>query len=389
MSISALSHRMKFVVLMCLLCLLGSFSPNDEKEPNRLVNGEVLLPFFSQLDSISAHSTKVSVVHIGDSHIQADIFTGEVRKNLQACFGNAGRGFVFPYRIVNSGGALDVRFTHTGTWQYCSILRNYATCDIGASGFTATASPNSSFSINVIDRAETDARFTKLTLLNKYGGFSPLDATGFFTSVTKNKKTTICFDEPQEALSFQFSEQRDTLPELQGIVLENSNPGVLYHAMGVNGSTVSQYLRSVHFEQQIQELNASIVIVSFGTNDCYMSSRSFCVSCVKENYRKLIKRLRVNNEGLPILITTPPDHFYRRKYDNTNVAKLVNALIELAEEEQVAVWDLYGSMGGSRSILEWYKNGEARGDLIHFNQEGYRKQGKMLYEALISHYEQR
>ncbi|MFT6111916.1 MAG: lysophospholipase L1-like esterase [Bacteroidia bacterium] len=389
MTVSTISHRINVLVLMCFLFLLGSFSQNDETVNEQLLNSEVLFPFFLQLDAISEQDKKVAIVHIGDSHIQADFLTGEVRRRLQACFGNAGRGFVFPYRIANSGGALDVRFTHTGTWQYCSILREYASHDMGAAGFTVTASPSSSFSIDVASRADSDARFTKVTFLDKCGSFSPSDVIGLFTQAKENTHTTICFDQQQERLSFKPTYEKDTTPELQGIVLENNNPGVLYHAMGINGSTVSQYLRSENFEQQIKELNARLVIISFGTNDCYLPSKNFCVSCVKEDYRKLIQRLRKSNDGLPILITTPPDHFYRRKYANKNVATLVDALKELAVEEQVAVWDLYGSMGGSRSILEWHKDGEARGDLIHFTQEGYRKQGKMLYDALMSHYEQR
>jgi hypothetical protein len=138
MTVSTISHRINVLVLMCFLFLLGSFSQNDETVNEQLLNSEVLFPFFLQLDAISEQDKKVAIVHIGDSHIQADFLTGEVRRRLQACFGNAGRGFVFPYRIANSGGALDVRFTHTGTWQYCSILREYASHDMGAAGFTVT-----------------------------------------------------------------------------------------------------------------------------------------------------------------------------------------------------------------------------------------------------------
>ena len=78
-----------------------------------------------------------------------------------------------------------------------------------------------------------------------------------------------------------------------------------------------------------------------------------------------------------------------RKYANKNVAKLVDALHELAMEENVALWDLYGGMGGERAILDWHSNDLARGDLIHFTKEGYIKQGAMLYDALIMHYEER
>jgi hypothetical protein len=44
-------------------------------------------------------------------------------------------------------------------------------------------------------------------------------------------------------------------------------------------------------------------------------------------------------------------------------------------------------MGGKNSILEWQKESLARRDLIHFTKEGYELQGKLLYEALMHHYE--
>src|SRR5688572_29883150 len=55
--------------------------------------------FYMALDSVSkGHRQQVNVVHIGDSHIQADIFSGRVREHFykDSLIGNAGRGFVFP-----------------------------------------------------------------------------------------------------------------------------------------------------------------------------------------------------------------------------------------------------------------------------------------------------
>ncbi|MDE6123515.1 MAG: hypothetical protein K2F76_09750, partial [Duncaniella dubosii] len=44
----------------------------------------------------------VSIVHIGDSHVQADINTSTVRELLQYDFGNAGRGLVSPLKICGT-----------------------------------------------------------------------------------------------------------------------------------------------------------------------------------------------------------------------------------------------------------------------------------------------
>lgn len=371
-----------FIVLLC------SFAHHREVAgvQSNIVNVEVLHSFFAKLEAIETEKTKVSVVHIGDSHIQADFLSGAVRKKLQNSFGNAGRGFVFPYKIARSGGALDVKFSHTGTWQYCHIKRGYATCNIGVAGFTVTPDADAAFSIDVATKAQTDATFNKVKFLDNYGSFLPTQSNGNFIPMKESGHTVIYFDELQEQLEFKPAFEKNTLPELQGIILENGKPGILYHALGVNGSTVSQYLRSNHFEEQIKELDASLVIISFGTNDSYTTASRFCADCLKEEYRTLVARIRSKNPDVAILLTTPPDHFFNRKYPNANVAPLRDALYELSAEENVAVWDLYEAMGGKKSILDWQKDDLARGDLIHFTIPGYELQGEMLYQALMRGY---
>ena len=49
---------------------------------------------------LESTTSPVSIVHIGDSHIQADISTGTTRELLQYDFGNAGRGLVSPLKMI-------------------------------------------------------------------------------------------------------------------------------------------------------------------------------------------------------------------------------------------------------------------------------------------------
>ncbi len=379
---------MKPFSLLSLL-LLCSFAHHKQVVivQSEIVNVGSLKPFFDKLKAISLTKSKVAVVHIGDSHIQADFFSGAVRKKLQSTFGNAGRGFVFPYKIANSGGALDVRFSHTGTWRYCYIKKHHTTCNLGVAGFMVAPSADASFSIDVAANAQTEASFNKLIILDNYGSFLPTLAQGNFAPKKENDHTVIYFDELQDKLEFRPAYERNILPELQGMILENGEPGVLYHALGVNGSTVSQYLRSDHFEEQINELDASLVIVSFGTNDSYTTTTKFCASCLNEQYRTLVARIRSKNPDAAILLTTPPDHYYNRKYPNKNIEPLRDALYELAAEENVALWDLYEAMGGKNAIINWKQEDLARGDLVHFTIPGYELQGDMLYQALMRGYQ--
>lgn len=372
-----------YVTLFCIL--LSSFTPQGgiSLVHSDIVNVDALQPFFTKLSEIKAKKSTVSIVHIGDSHIQADFLSGTVRKKLQNTFGNAGRGFVFPYKIAQSGGALDVRFNHTGTWQYCYIKKRYEACNIGVAGFTVSPNGDASVTIDVESKAQTDAAFNKITFLDNYGSFLPTSAIGSFAPMKENNHTVIYFDELQEKLEFKPAFEKNRMPELQGMILENGRPGLLYHAFGINGSTVSQYLRGNAFSKQISDLNASLAIISFGTNDGYTTTSRFCKTCLKEEYRTLIHRIRSKNPDIAILLTTPPDHYFNRKYPNSNTASIRDALYELSTEESVALWDLYEAMGGKNAIAAWQKEDLARGDLIHFTIPGYELQGDLLYQALM------
>ena len=70
---------------------------------NHLINDSSLSGFYKKLDELqNGERDKVVVVHICDSHIQADYFSGTMRELLQRKFGNAGRGLVFPYRAAKT-----------------------------------------------------------------------------------------------------------------------------------------------------------------------------------------------------------------------------------------------------------------------------------------------
>ncbi|HEU4497482.1 MAG TPA: hypothetical protein VFR70_10560, partial [Flavobacterium sp.] len=73
---------------------------------NRIHNSRALKSFYEKLNrNRQSRSGKINIVHIGDSHIQADLMTNSIRKKLQQEFGNGGRGFIFPYSLARTNGS--------------------------------------------------------------------------------------------------------------------------------------------------------------------------------------------------------------------------------------------------------------------------------------------
>ena len=67
---------------------------------NRIFNNSSLDSFYGKLQQLKKlEKGLVTIVHIGDSHLQSDNLTGEVRKGMQDFFGDAGNGIIFPRNL--------------------------------------------------------------------------------------------------------------------------------------------------------------------------------------------------------------------------------------------------------------------------------------------------
>ncbi|MEL1245366.1 LysM peptidoglycan-binding domain-containing protein [Flavobacterium sp. DGU11] len=149
---------------------------------NIITNSSSLKLFFEKLYFLeSQKGGKVNIVHIGDSHIQADLMTGIIRKSLQARFGNAGCGFTFPYQLAKTNGSYNVRFNSNASWNSRRIIyAPEAGMEVGLSGIALETRENFVVELNVRDTAY---QFNTLKMI------TPGNAPGF--DVATSSKTIV------------------------------------------------------------------------------------------------------------------------------------------------------------------------------------------------------
>ena len=94
------------------------------------------------------------------------------------------------------------------------------------------------------------------------------------------------------------------------------------------------------------------------------------------------------NPNCALLLTVANDSYYKRRYLNKNIERERTMIIELAKEYNMAVWDLYGVMGGLGSSKTWELNGLMRSDLIHFTHSGYHFKGELYIDSLLKFIDQ-
>jgi hypothetical protein len=314
--------------------------------------------FYEKLYLLEQKKNKrVNITHIGDSHIQADNFSGLLRQKLQLKFGNAGRGTVYPYRAAKSNEPGSYKSFTNVPWDYKRNVFYDNPLPIGLSGFTIeTFNANAEVNILVKDQPGLGYSFTKFTLFHEKG-LSNFDITicddlnceqGVFHSIDKSTNPFVSelkLERPVRQVYLRNScadtaVQKST--RIYGMLLENDSAGVLYNMIGVNGAEYRHYTMSKYFTQQLSYLNSDLVIISLGTNEAY--SAGFDKELFYRNIDSLVTNVRTANPDANILLTTPPDSYRRTRkgrVKNPDVKEAKEAIIRYCREHNTAYWDLF------------------------------------------------
>ena len=111
-------------------------------------------------------------------------------------------------------------------------------------------------------------------------------------------------------------------------------------------------------------------------------------------YTKLL-RLKDSLPGVPMLLTSPPGAFERRRLSrrrstyspNPRTIMAAKTIREYASRNGLAFWDLYAVVGGEQwACKNWDGAKLMRPDHVHYLPEGYTLQGKLLAQAIIKAY---
>lgn len=171
----------------------------------------------------------------------------------------------------------------------------------------------------------------------------------------------------------------------EAIARETGAPGLVYHAIGQNGATASDFCTTEKMEQ-VAALRPDLVIVSFGTNESH--NRRYDPVEHFTQMDALLTLLRHYAPDATVMLTTPPGSYVRasrrRRIINPRTAKTADTILDFARRRDLPVWDLYNVAGGpSRACTNWKNNRLMQRDQVHFTHQGYTIQGNLLGEALL------
>lgn len=151
------------LTVQSLYCCTYAIEKNGESK-TVFINETQLDAFFEKLYQLQqTDSGKVNIVHIGDSHIQADMLTNATRTILQSQFGNGGYGFTFPYSLAGTNGTNIVKYTSGVDWDSRRNIYPTTDIEIGLSGIALySKGANLEISLNT----NSTNSFTKIKVIS-------------------------------------------------------------------------------------------------------------------------------------------------------------------------------------------------------------------------------
>jgi lysophospholipase L1-like esterase len=400
----------KFSGILCLVAVVITAAAQDtvsysyqpvglEHDPaNEIQNAAHLDDVFENLYQLRrAKDRQISIVHIGDSHVQGDLLTQPIRRHFQRRFGNAGRGLVVPGRVASTNESYNIFSCSEIFWSAKRCVHPDEPMPIGVSGITiGTKSPNATIDIHMRDLWQ-DYSFNKVRLfyLKNQNSFN------FVFRDTLNRElariqtrendpiinySTVVLPKPVEAIRIEAVKENEQQNQavVFGVSFENGEGGVLYHSIGVNGAKYKHYNASQFFATQTTALKPSLIIVALGTNEAldfpHLDVMFF------HHIDDFVSSLRQNNPNAKFILTTPPDAFRLKTEINPGIKVIRERILRYAVENGLAFYDMYSAMRGEGSAKEWQQCGYLRPDGIHFTREAYEYQANLFFHAFIKSY---
>jgi lysophospholipase L1-like esterase len=361
--------------------------------------------FFIRAESAKEKGTRLRVLHYGDSQIEGDRISRNLREKMQQLWGGNGPGMVPPVEVVPSSA---IKSSASEGWKRSTIYgqkdKTMLHNRYGVLGSMATYAPeagkqhrltfspsnmafsrnrqfsNASLYFSVPDSAVTLSVFHNGVEIDK----RVLPDSSFF------KKISWSLPSSTESLELVFE---GGPAECYALALDGG-AGIQLDNIGMRGSsgTIFKKIDREQIKKQLTDLNPGLVFLQYGGNTVpYVND-----TLAAENYGDWMKSQILFLQGvLPeaaFILIGPSDMAYKDGDEFITYPYLVpvrDALKKTALETGCGFWDIYEAMGGKNSMTAWVAADPplAAADYVHFSPKGATKVAELLFKALSDEYE--
>ncbi|WOF75096.1 GDSL-type esterase/lipase family protein [Parvibaculaceae bacterium PLY_AMNH_Bact1] len=397
-----------------------------------------LSAFYDRLYGLEsgAGTNALHVLHLGDSHIAGDRFSGALQSRFAARFGDAGRGQLPPGSPFPYYRRQGVNIEMSDGWTIFSSLSGTAVGPFGLSGYRAEAASENEWMSFAVEQG-VPLRNITLNLLQQPGGGSVMlivdgeERARFQTNGAFSRLMQISAD-VSLARHVVLRPVGDGPIALLGWGGEGGGPGVVYEAHGIPGATLrvmDAWDESI-VGSELDAMQPDLILLGYGTNEGFDDALDADLYRVHlENQVRLLKMrapgatililgafdgarlpawaglrpsqqeatraalpcepLALNERATYASLNEDRDPVLGRWHAPPNLRAVRSVQREVAQLEGLAYWDGAAAMGGACAIHDFVFRDPplAYGDHVHLTPAGADHLARNLWDRLIKPYE--
>ncbi len=324
---------------------------------------------------------------LGDSHAAADFWPDSVRKPLQARYGSGGPGFLFVgLGVYRHAG---VKVEREGKWHFRpkqpSLWMRQDDGVFGLGGIRVLPEGGTSRvrvtlqKDSVRGEASWDVAFR---LPSSRSSFQVRVDGGetFAVDATKASPGTVAHftwkTRADATVSIQDAVEN---PEILGVVVEGTVPGVVVDTLGINGARIGTPLAwdEDSWVSEAQRRAPALFVIAYGTNEVgdAVAPRKY-----GPELASLIARVRKAAPEGDCLVVGPTDRAGPDFSTLPRVSEIESVERDVAFQSGCAYWSAFEAMGGEGSLRRWASEDPpmAAADHVHLTPRGYGELGSLL-----------
>lgn len=353
-----------------------------------------MVPFYKAIDRLSSKNDYVRVAVFGDSFIEADIFTADLREMLQKKFGGCGVGFVTITSMTNG---------------YRPTIHH------SFGGWTSHAVNDTSFfdkkkqGISGHYFIPRKGAYVELSGQNKYASlldtcqkasifFLNKDTLSFSVQINKQQTAEMHSISPSRQIQkyqlegkigrIKWKVEKADSTLFYGLAMDGKR-GVIVDNFSLRGSS-GLSLKGIPQETLLafnSQRPYDLIILEYGLNVASKDTKNY------DSYQKgLLKTIEHLKAGFPqsgFLLLSVGDRDYKTEDGELRtmpgIKNLVRYQQNAAAKSSIAFWNMFEAMGGEGSMakLVHAKPSMANYDYTHINFRGGRHLAGLLYETML------
>lgn len=364
-----------------------------------LPSKDYLDAFWFNAEKAKSADRVIRIMHYGDSQIEMDRISYQLRAYMQEHFGGGGPGMI-PFRTIIASNSISQsasgNLTHLASFGDSTVVRSRGNYGPMMQCFRMAGS--ASVSVRASSNKSTDSRlksFSRIRLVyndrsgNLKATLSERKSHYSNSQTSKNSGVgSMLWTLNPEASAFTISTSGSA--DLYCITVDNG-PGVAVDNIPMRGCSGTQFTSVTKdlLTRAYSQLDVGLIILQFGGNSVPYLKSSKSISNYCKNIGKQIDYIHQCCPQAKILFIGPSDMSTSEKGKLQTYSMLptvIDSLRVTAINHDAAFWSIYHAMGGWNSMLSWKKQGLAGSDYIHFTPKGAVMMGERLATAFNTSY---